>query len=131
MNTKQNIIDQHDSIQNIKNSYKACIQKYTDLLAELNKREEALTKQLRILATADTSSMHQELKKTHKKQKLNKQYEKLMETRLDCISTIEEIKTKYDHLMLSTDTILFNNIVMLDKICKNFKELSHIEKRLK
>ena len=55
----------------------------------------------------------------------------MLHTRQDLVKTIQDVKIKNENLTLSIDTILFDNIVMLDKIFKNFEELNKLEAELK
>jgi hypothetical protein len=52
-------------------------------------------------------------------------------TKGDLIKTIQDVKYKNENLTLKIDSILFDNIVMLDKIFKNFQELNKLESELR
>ena len=47
-------------------------------------------------------------------------------TKQTIIATIEELKDKLNDMSLCIDTVLFDNIIMLDKIFNNFNTLTKI-----
>lgn len=133
MDRRDNILSQSDFLQNQKKEYNQYIEQYLELLEKLySYQKEKEHKLVQIKAFADDSvNMHHDMKRSHQKHKIEKEIRELDNTRKELITATLEIKTKNENLTLCIDTILFDNIVMLDKIFKNFEELNKLEDALK
>lgn len=131
MARRDNILSQSDFLQKCKRDFTDFITKYTDLLNELYSYEKSKAYELEQLRSVETNTMHHDMKRTHQKKTLEKDLQKMQKTKQELVQAIQDVKNKNDNLALSIDTILFDNIVMLDKIFKNFEELEKLENSMK
>lgn len=131
MNKRDNIAEQSCFLQKCKAEYMKYIDQYVDLLEELNSYERSKEQELDHLKIVDNDNIHSDMKRSHKKQKIEKEIREMTRTKRELISTVKDVKTKNEHLALSIDTILFDNIVMLNKIFENFAQLDQLEKKLR
>lgn len=127
---KQNIIECSEELSKQKQEYHKYIHQYIDLLDELYSHEKNKHHDLMQLSEHVNSKtdLRYDMKRTHQKQKIEKEIKKMDKTRTELVKTIEEIKNQHQHLTLTIDTILFDNIVLLDKIFKNFEKLETLKK---
>lgn len=131
MEKKENIQTQSLFLQNVKYDYTKYIKLYCDLLDELYTNQKNKQHDLDQLNSQQIQNVHHDMKRTHQKQKIKKDIRSMEDTKKHIIKTTKEAKTKYQNLILSIDTILFDNIIMLDKIFRNFKQLDELEELLK
>jgi hypothetical protein len=133
MDRRDNILNQSTFLQNCKKKYSHYIDQYTELLEELYSYEKSKDHNLNQLKSIvnQSNNLHHDMKRSHQKTKIEKEIREMKRTRGELIKTIQDVKTKNENLTLSIDTILFDNIVMLDKIFKNFDELNKLEAELK
>ncbi len=126
---KEKVLQQTASIQKRREEYEQYISKYTDLLEELYSYQTSKQYELDQLNAFSTDSTHiqQDMKRTHQRQRIEKELRKMDSTKKDLIRTIETLKRENDTMMLMADRILFDNIVMVDKIISNFKQLQDFE----
>jgi len=122
------IVEQSRRLLKRKQDYLDYIDKYTTLLENLESNRTSLSKELDELKMAD-DEIHSDLKRVHYKQKVEKKIHKLDKTKKEVASILEELNTKNQDLTLTIDTILFDNIIMLDKIFKNFQQFKKLEEQ--
>jgi len=130
MDQRDNILQKSTDLHTNKMQYMQYIDKYVNLLDELNSYEKTKTYDLKQLNSVpyDPNDLRHDMKRTHQKKKLEKEIREIHKTRNDITKTIKDLKLKMGNLSLSIDTILFDNIVMIDKVFKNFEELGKLEK---
>jgi hypothetical protein len=126
---KEKVLQQTGTIQKRREEYAQYILKYTDLLEELYSYQTSKQYELEQLNRMPTEHLHiqQDMKRTHQKQRIEKDLRKMDATKKDLIRTIEILKRENDTMMLMADCILFDNIVMVDKIISNFKQLQQFD----
>jgi hypothetical protein len=129
MDKRTTILTQSEHLQQRKDEYTQYIQKYSDLLRDLNTFHSEKSKLLHEEQVADISTAHGDLKRIHKIQRLEKDLKKMEKTREKINTTLRELKDKNTNLTLTIDSILFDNIVMIDKIFKNFNRLDELEQQ--
>lgn len=126
---KENIIQQTEVLQSVKIKYENYIRDYLLLLEEWYSYHQIKMNEYIELKNTKTDSIHNDMKRTNQLRKLEKEIQELEKTKSELVQTVREIRTKYEQLTLSMDTILFDNIVMLDKIFKNFDKLRVLEEK--
>ncbi len=133
LDRKDNILAQSEFLQTSKHQYAEYMNQYLTLLEELlllEKSKEHNLTQVRILAQ-ESVNLHHDMKRSHQKKKLENELQQMNKTKGDLVKVIQDVKCKNENLILKIDSILFDNIVMLDKIFKNFEELNKLEAELK
>ncbi len=98
----------------------------TDLIvAEKKVVEKILTIQHKYNnGEASLKGLYVDIEKTHQITKLEEELARINAVKQELMSNILQTKEKYDNLCLKSDNICFDNIVMIDKILKNFNMLT-------
>lgn len=76
---------------------------------------------------ASLKSMHSDIEKTHQIAKYENELSRINGVKQELIRNILIVKTKHENLSLQVDNIMFDNIIMIDAILKNFVKLSKIK----
>jgi len=76
---------------------------------------------------ASLKSMHSDIEKTHQIAKYENELSRINGIKQELIRNILIVKTKHENLSLRVDNIMFDNIIMIDAILKNFVKLSKIK----
>ena len=76
---------------------------------------------------ASLKSMHSDIEKTHQISKYENELSRINGVKQELIRNILIVKTKHENLSLRVDNIMFDNIIMIDAILKNFVKLSKIK----
>jgi hypothetical protein len=126
---RANIFERSERLSQRKQEYLEYIEKYVELLKTIDDNEKELNKELEELKMSKDDQIHTDLKRVHYKQKLEKKIYKQQKTKKEVMTILEELHSKNQDLTLTIDTILFDNIIMLDKIFKNFKQLNKLEEK--
>lgn len=103
------------------------ILQYSDLLQELLVYEVEKKKEYVNLQKLNGGNIQAEMKRNHQKTIIEKELKKMNKAKEDIIKNLTALRLKYSTYTLEVDTILFDNIIMLDKIFKNFRLLSRIK----
>lgn len=111
--------------------------KYTTTLSNLNKllndlvvaESKVVEKILNLQhkynsGEASIKGLYVDIEKTHQISKLEEELTRINSVKQELMSNILITKEKYDNLCLKSDNICFDNIVMIDKILKNFTMLT-------
>jgi len=69
------------------------------------------------------------MKRTYKRQAIEKELNEMVRVKSTLSKTIDELRSKQDHLILSIDDIVFSNIVLLDKLYKNMDTLRQLVRK--
>lgn len=72
---------------------------------------------------ASLKGLHVDIEKTHQVAKYETELSRINVVKQELIRTILVVKAKHEDLALSTDVIVFDNIIMIDAIVKNFVKL--------
>lgn len=124
---RENVLDSAGYVGDTKKRYSEYIDKYTHLLHQLYDHEQRLHEELDQFKVRQEDDLRVDMKRVHHKQAIEKKLTKSKTTKRDLLNTLKELHEKNQHLTLVTDNILFNNIVMLDKIFKNFETLDKLK----
>jgi len=98
----------------------------TLVLAEKGVAEKILLTQQRGESEIGLKGMQVDIQRTHQMAKYDEELRNIHSIKQELIQYILMIKTKYENLALKTDRIVFDNIVMIDAILKNFIALSEL-----
>ena len=128
MDKREHMLQQIESIHQRKKSYESYIQQYTQLLDELHTYQFKKTTELQKIQEVKTDTLHNDMKRNNHIRKIEKELQEMGKIRDNLVNMITEMKNKYEQILLISDTILFDNIVLLDKIFKNFEKLETLQK---
>lgn len=96
-------------------SVRQYVQQYTTLLQRAD--EHIKEKSIQLQSFSDTySSLHGEMKRNHQYAKISKELESIHETRQELKTQLHQLKSQQNHLLLRIDTILFDTMIMFQKI---------------
>lgn len=120
------------AIQGNKLKYAEFIEKYQSLLQTSRESELMKTQELRAIAQmADgTIPLTQDLRLSHQKNRVEKELSTIREAKRAIIETLSQLKTEYDSTSLALDSLVFENLVMLDTIVENLKKLQTIQQSI-
>lgn len=127
---KHRISDQSQFLQTCAHRYQDYIVKYKELLDNLNTYELNKVSELRQLRETQADTMHRQMRQTRQQKLVERELSKMQTVKKELIDTLSEVKMKNDHLLLEMDSILFDNIVMMDRILRNLETLSAMETKL-
>ena len=123
-----------DELCNKINAYKvrmkSIIDAYTQIFGNLRELEEKLmaTIQEHNSRSSHGQNISNELKNNQEKYKNIENLQKIKKSRLRIQDILVSINKRYDHLTLLSDKILFDNIVMINRIFKNFDVFKNLLK---
>jgi hypothetical protein len=115
-----------------KETFKAYIQNFEKLLDSTLRSELATLEKLYNLedganeAGASMKGVFQDIDKSHQKKRIEDELNRVEKIKEEIVTNIMSLKDKNEHVALTVDKILFDNIVMLDNIYKNFELLSQL-----
>jgi hypothetical protein len=113
-----------------KEKYVGYINEFIVMLGKWTDKYNKVEMDVELMKQAPVGNLHQDMKRTHQLEKLEKNLENCKKNRLELIKTIQDTRTKNEILALEIDNILFNNIVMIDQTIKNFEKLEKLEQSL-
>jgi hypothetical protein len=127
---KNNFIDLADNIYKRKTECEFNINRFEILLTNINKSEKNAIKKIykfqEQIKEQKTHGIHSDMEKIHIKNNLEQELKKITNIKQDIMKNLNILKGELENIFLSTDKILFDNIIMFDLIINNFKTLSEI-----
>ena len=124
-----NIGTDSDNLTRYKLECQDYIEKFSDILKKTNTLISSTQKEIDDLDEND-DDINADMRRTHKKKKFQNKIRKIFSKKETTLKHIIDLKNKYENLSLSIDSILFDNIIMLDKILQNFKELEKLSSNI-
>jgi hypothetical protein len=120
-----------DVVLQKKIQYSSALDSFEQLLADLvradNKNNEKLTEiEDKYSGYASLKSLHTDIEKANQFSKYETERSRINSVKQELISNILVVKGKYENLCLRVDNIMFDNIIMIDAILKNFVKLSEV-----
>ena len=114
-----------------KNKYSIALQRLEVLLDDLIIAEKKIIEKLtevenRFFGQASLKGMHIDIEKSNQLSKYENELSRINLIKQELIRNILNVKTKHDNLGLRVDNIVFDNIIMIDAILKNFLKLSKV-----
>ena len=114
-----------------KNEYNSYIEKYKILLQHITDKETIVYNDIinidRIYSETN-QSFNKDINISHAKNKKQEELRKILVAKEKVLSNIIKLKKELNNINLITDKILFDNIIMLDTILKNFNQLENLLK---
>lgn len=123
---KHNVLKNAGKLQTTKKKYVEYIKQYNEVLQKLYRYEETLLEELDRYKVPQDNDVRQDMKRVQQKQAIEKKLNKVRQTKKTLIDTLSELHEKNQNLTLTIDNVLFNNIVMMDKMFKNFELLDQL-----
>jgi len=111
-----------------KKEYERHISRFEKLLVEMNNTEKSKLKNINMIDEKynGMESLNIDIERSHAKNKLEKELRDVIRTKDDIVKNLLSLKLELEDIMLISDKILFDNIVMIDSISKNLEKLSKI-----
>lgn len=124
------ILQYSDLIQSKKNSYTESINKFEELLRNLNENEKEINEKIYNVRkkTSDygMKGLHDDIERSHLVSQYEDDLRKIFKIKKEVMDVLSPTREKYDNVTLVMDKILFNNSVMIHEISKNFEKLAEI-----
>ena len=114
-----------DDIESSQSTYKTKLEKLQIVLADLNNNETDIQHSVKDLLNSN-STFTNDATKIKKKAKYISDIKDILKQQNESIMNIIDTSQKYSHCSLEVDNILFDNIVLLDRVFKNFNALAEI-----
>jgi hypothetical protein len=120
------ILQHSQEIYQNKLDYQGYLNKYRTHLSGVLKEEEIIKEELEALVN-QSKNLKQQVKNSQAIKKSQKRLEELEQVKNELVETILELKKNHENVILKTDMILFDNLVMLDKIILNVSMLNKLK----
>ena len=104
----------------------ALLRKYRELLRDISKKERIVVEKLTDARSAEAQNVHHDLKLSKNRQRAQSDLANIRKTRAEILRVLLEVESLYADTMLSTDALVYNNILMLDQILANFGKLKKL-----
>jgi len=127
METRDRVVKTSERIHQAREAYKQLIENHKQLIGEMLTHEQSTRYDLDNIRLQEPDTMHSEMRHTHRIQALERRLVKMEALKHTILEEAEQVRRIYDRLTLCVDTILFDNIVMLDKMNQNFEALYSLE----
>ena len=114
------------SLFNKKNTHRQYIEQYTNLLQKTIQLEQEKIQQLETLRSQRGTNLYDDINYSHHKKRVELEYQKIQNTKLDIIEKLVQLRAKEEHISLIIDKILFDNAIMMDKVLQNLSYLDNI-----
>lgn len=134
MEQKVSISTFSDSVSNLKKKYYRQLTELEKLLENVQETEKA---NIELMIKTDekyansggvsgVKDLHNDIEKSHQMAKYESEMSKINLVKQELIKNILIVKNKHDSLALQVDNIVFDNIIMVDAILKNFIKLNNV-----
>ena len=129
---KNTLVTFSDLVLNKKTQYSKYLTNLEQMLSDVTHAEKKNVEKLmqiedKYSGEASLKSMHSDIEKTHQISKYENELSRINGVKQELIRNILIVKTKHENLSLRVDNIMFDNIIMIDAILKNFVKLSKIK----
>ena len=124
-NSNANIKSCVHEIESAQSTYKHELSEIKHELNELNQSEKEMQNSVKDLINSK-STFTNDATKIKKKAKYIADIKNILKNQNESIMKIIDISQKYSSCSLEVDNILFDNIVLLDRVFKNFNALAEI-----
>ena len=111
-----------------KNQYEDYLQKLYVMIDTINQSEKDKLEMIREIREEYDSKggIHTDIQKSHLVSKYESEIEEIKNTKHKVVKNIFNIRNKLDDMVLYTDKVFFDNLVMIDAIIKNINSLNII-----
>ena len=119
-------LDGHISTVNLKiHKYNTEYNKFLDLYKKLNTKDKYIYNEIKKIKNRPYKSIDDSMKnKAYLENKIS-EYESVKVLKNDIMSNMQDSKHNIQNLIINSDRILFDNIVILDRFVKNIRELEN------
>lgn len=124
LGNKSSFKDVYNDIKKMDTKYKENISNYTALLEKILCSEKEMLQQ--ISSVTSNGTLQNDIDKSHFNHNLEQKLDHLYTVKDEAVTNMLILRDKRDHLSLTVDKILFDNIIMTSTILKNFDLLSNI-----
>lgn len=111
-----------EKVSNKKAEYEKMISELYTMLKTLNTKEDSIKIDMKKSGAID---IYSDIERAHKRKQMEKELEKVLELKRNVIVSIIENNKKLQDLILTTDELLFDNAMMIDKVLENFRKLNN------
>jgi hypothetical protein len=120
-----------DIVMKKKHKYTIALERLELLLSDLIIAEKKNIEKLqdlenRYFGQASLKGMHVDIEKSNQISKYESELSRINVIKQELIRNILNVKTKHENLALRVDNIVFDNIIMIDAILKNFTKFSKV-----
>jgi hypothetical protein len=120
-----------DVVLKKKIQYTEYLTRLEQLLSDLGKAEKRNIEKLleideRYSTESSLKGLHDDIEKTHQVAKYETELSRINVVKQELIRSILIVKAKHEDLALKVDQVVFDNIIMVDAILKNFVKLSEV-----
>jgi hypothetical protein len=124
----QSIFSYIDKLNRKKNQYEEYLQKLYSMIDTINQSEKEKMEKIQSLREEYESAggIHSDIQKSHIISKYEGEIEEIKSTKHKVVKNIFNIRNKLDDMVLYTDKVFFDNLVMIDAIIKNINSLNII-----
>jgi len=123
LSKRDHILGSSNTLKSVKQSCAHYIEKYTRLLQDLQKCESEKEHELTRLNTRDSLNLQHDMKQGAQRQRLERDLASMMKTKRELLKTLVELREKNNDVALKVDSILFDNIIMMDRVFSNLETL--------
>lgn len=126
---KQNISTYIVDIKAKRLSLISTMEKLKTMLKKLSESEKQNIDKLNSIISNRNSSyneINKDLAISHAKRKIEEELNSIRQVKQDVIRNLIKVKDKYEDLYLTMDKLWFDNIVMLDRVINNIKEINNM-----
>ena len=131
---KNNIQVYSDDVVNTKSELNTYKNGFDELLKQLNKREEVVVEKLKELRRNNEDGyrgMQADVGYAHQKGRLEEELSKIHGLKQNALKNIMQLNKDQEHLYLSQDKLVFDNLIMISALINNFKGLGELSKKQK
>lgn len=130
MQQRESIESELAFLQDCNTKYQTYLNTSLPLVEEYNQTKKEKEEKLRELKSMVASNIHQEMKQSHQRSRIQKELDAMTQLGEQLFSTVDCIRRKKMNVLLRIDRLVFNNIVLLDKLQRNMNELKSLRKQL-
>jgi hypothetical protein len=111
-----------------KNQYEEYLQKLYSMIDTINQNEKDKLEKIENIREDNDSKggIHTDIQKSHSVFKYETELDEIKNTKNKIIRNIFNIRSKLDNMVLYTDKVFFDNLIMMDAIIKNINSLETI-----
>jgi len=125
ISTKENVITSVNIAMSKKHNNSQYIHQFLKLFKTIYANEKLLEKQISDIKKGD-GSLYNDIEHSHAKHRLAKELAKMQKVKHELLTNITQLKSQNSNVSLMMDKILFDNIILLDRIFKNLELLEKL-----
>lgn len=119
-------LEGHISTVNLKiNKYNTEYNKFLDLYKKLNMKDKNIYNEIKKIKNRPYKSIDDSMKNKSDLENKISEYQSVKVLKNDIMSNMQDSKHNLQNLIINSDRILFDNIVILDRFVKNIRELEN------